>query len=1032
MDKRKRLVFATNNAHKLEEARRIMPQGLEIVSLAEIGCHDDIPETAETLEGNALIKARWVHDRYGYDCFADDTGLMVDALGGAPGVRSARYAGEECDSKANMKKLLSEMNDKEQRDAHFSTVIALVADGEEHCFEGRVDGLIAREPHGDGGFGYDPVFVAKESGKCFAEMLPDEKNAISHRGRAMRKLSRFLGLLSMLIILMLCGLPANAEQWRLHGSYDGNMERIVDTQKYTYFLGLSQDYEPSVTAMAIHYGILMRYDKEGEEMMTLNSQNLLSGNTVNAIEYNFAKKYLVTAFDDGNVDMLYDNGDKFTVPGLKLSQSAPSKKINSLTVDNPSGTIYVATDFGYYTINESNKEVGTSRVYGVPVNAMAIFDGKMWLASDGQTYYGQPGEYSFDKLEKGPKFGIDSNKGTGTVSRMYPLGNRGIVTLYGPRDNMTVALIYKDGDKYTSRTLVSSRSRGVEPLANGVLLCHPNSITILHADGKDAFFDVPVDDRGGLFGTYNESDFWLSAKRKGISLKRKPASGDKWTLLKDRFFPNVSSSFLSSYMAYSPEYGMLVRNHSMDHIFYQDAGNHFYIPDMLSGYKDMNWSRLSATYRSDSKGLIVTSPRGIAIDPKNPHHVYCGSVKNGFMRLDLKNVENSIHISKRTDDSGGYGHPGFVVAVEESPENASWRARCVFSAPAFDSYGILWISHLVPNNDKISDSEDTELWYWMPEERAAVTSAANFKPLRKITVKGAKISNSPLILPLKTSANRNLILLQGNTKGGGLTIYDHNGTPTDTSDDRKVTMTELYDQDGQKVEFLYGYSHYEDPLTGLVWLSTGSDIITFKPSEAFDNPTAVRRIKVARNDGTNLADYLLNKVQVNGIISDKAGNKWFATMGAGVMCTSSDGREVLNTYTTENSPLPDNNVYSVGYNPDTNSIMASTDKGLAELFLSGTSAGGGDDDARVYPNPVAPDFYGYVTIDGLQDDAMIKIVDAAGNLVKECGIASGGRAQWDITGMNRKRVPGGVYFILATNAPNADNFVQVGKVLVVN
>lgn len=207
MDKRKRLVFATNNAHKLEEARRIMPDYLEIVSLAEIGCHDDIPETADTLEGNALIKARWVHDRYGCDCFADDTGLMVDALDGAPGVRSARYAGEQCDSGANVSKLLSEMEGVEDRGAHFSTVIALVADGEEHTFEGRVDGSVSHSRHGEAGFGYDPVFVAEETGLCFAEMSADDKNAISHRGRAMRKLGEFFGLLSMLIIMAVCVLP---------------------------------------------------------------------------------------------------------------------------------------------------------------------------------------------------------------------------------------------------------------------------------------------------------------------------------------------------------------------------------------------------------------------------------------------------------------------------------------------------------------------------------------------------------------------------------------------------------------------------------------------------------------------------------------------------------------------------------------------------------------------------------------------------------------------------------------------------------
>lgn len=188
----KKLVFATNNQHKLEEARAITAGKFELLSLADIDCHDDIPETAPTLEGNALIKARWIFDRYGFDCFADDTGLMVDALGGEPGVLSARYAGPGHDSEANMKKLLANMEGKADRKAHFSTAVALILDGKEYLFEGRVDGTIASEPGGENGFGYDPVFVADETGRRFAEMTAEEKNSISHRGRAMRKLAEFL------------------------------------------------------------------------------------------------------------------------------------------------------------------------------------------------------------------------------------------------------------------------------------------------------------------------------------------------------------------------------------------------------------------------------------------------------------------------------------------------------------------------------------------------------------------------------------------------------------------------------------------------------------------------------------------------------------------------------------------------------------------------------------------------------------------------------------------------------------------------
>lgn len=189
------LVFATNNPHKLSEIRKILaPQGIQVLSLADIGCHDDIPETAPTLEGNALQKARWIHSRYHCDCFADDTGLMVDALGGEPGVHSARYApGTSHDSQANMRLLLDRLNGHADRRAHFSTVIALIAGGSETLFEGRVDGIITTAPAGTNGFGYDPVFSPDEApGRTFAQMTDDEKNAISHRARASAKLINHL------------------------------------------------------------------------------------------------------------------------------------------------------------------------------------------------------------------------------------------------------------------------------------------------------------------------------------------------------------------------------------------------------------------------------------------------------------------------------------------------------------------------------------------------------------------------------------------------------------------------------------------------------------------------------------------------------------------------------------------------------------------------------------------------------------------------------------------------------------------------
>lgn len=188
----KKLVFATNNLHKLEEVRSIAGREIEILSLSDIDCHDDIEETGETLKENALIKARWVKEKYGYDCFADDTGLLVAALDGAPGVYSARYAGEHCSPDDNIDLLLKQLKGEKNRKAAFQTVIALIEGNDEKIFEGRVEGRIAEERHGGAGFGYDPVFIADESGITFAEMSSEDKNSISHRGRAVRKLFEYL------------------------------------------------------------------------------------------------------------------------------------------------------------------------------------------------------------------------------------------------------------------------------------------------------------------------------------------------------------------------------------------------------------------------------------------------------------------------------------------------------------------------------------------------------------------------------------------------------------------------------------------------------------------------------------------------------------------------------------------------------------------------------------------------------------------------------------------------------------------------
>jgi len=188
----RKLVFATNNNHKLRELKELLNSEFELLSLNEIGCYEDIPETGPTLETNAAQKSFYIWDKYRQNCFADDTGLEIEALNNEPGVYSARYAGEDKSAHANMIKVLEKMANETNRNARFRCVISLIIDGEENQFEGVVEGTILREKHGEEGFGYDPIFLPNGSNQSFAEMSATDKNLISHRGRAVEKLAGFL------------------------------------------------------------------------------------------------------------------------------------------------------------------------------------------------------------------------------------------------------------------------------------------------------------------------------------------------------------------------------------------------------------------------------------------------------------------------------------------------------------------------------------------------------------------------------------------------------------------------------------------------------------------------------------------------------------------------------------------------------------------------------------------------------------------------------------------------------------------------
>lgn len=1015
MNQTKTLVFATNNANKLREAREIVHDRFRILSLADINCHDEIPETAETLEGNALIKARWVHDRYGLDCFADDTGLMVDALDGAPGVYSARYAGPGCTPADNVRKLLHEMEGKENRDARFSTVVALIADGETHTFEGSVHGTITTEPSGTDGFGYDPIFRADESGRTFAEMSADEKNAISHRGRAMRKLAEFLGMLVLAVISF--ALPASAaDNWRLHPTFNGDIANIIDLSDRTYFLNYVQPYNPEASMNKVpQIQILRRYKEDGTTDY-LNALNLLTESIVSTAEYNYDHRYLMTAYPSGDIDIVHDDGTVKNVPGLKIADATLSRNINNISFDRDKDLAYLATDFGYLTVDGEKGVIESSRIFGEKVTAAIKFGGKLFLSTPEKLYYGNPDARELSELTE--------VEGFGPAWRMIALGDA-LYFLYGPEKSPKLATARAAADGTFDFADVNSRVTYKLFRNNDKLLANSWSILLsIDKAGKMSELRLSEEDGGKFCASYDGVNYWFPDGYDGYVCRRAPSGTQgSWQTTVQPFRPNASNVYRATSMAYHPDRGVLLRGTR----YGADNSSRMLTYDFISGYRNMEWTPYSTTMLTDMPGLLIYTASGIAIDPQNKNHVYCGSHKTGMLRLDLSDPTKSIHMSRPSDLLGGNGKPGFAAIVDEATPDPN--AIFHFSNPVFDTAGNLWTAYVDPDRNNGSTNV-TELWYWTPEDRAATTSYTSVRPWHKVELDDFLSTGDLLLFAPSTQVNKNMLVFHGGSDESAMLIADTQGNPGNPAAWKSVTIHKFYDQDATDPNLWRPLCFAEDPSTGLVWIGHTSGVATIDLRANLENPGNVRRLKISRNDGTNLADYLLDGIQVNAIAIDKNGRKWFGTRGAGVVCTAADGRSILQSLTAEDSSLPDNTVNSMIYNPDSNSLIISTEKGVCEYFISG-SAGGDENSARVYPNPVRPEFHGYVVIDSLPENCTVKITGIDGELIKDLGFAENGECKWDVTNLSHKRVPGGVYLVLASNGPDSDSFSKVSKILVI-
>lgn len=1018
MKERLKLVMATNNAAKLREARAIAGENIEILSLADVGFHQDIPETADTLEGNALIKARAVKEATGLNCFADDTGLMVDALGGAPGVYSARYAGEQCDPNANIDLLLANLEGAADRRARFATAIALSLNGEEHLFRGVAEGAISPRRCGDNGFGYDPVFISEETGRSFAEMTDVEKNSISHRGRALQAMMRWLAALSIALLACLNLNAANAD-WRIHTAYGDKVDMVFDTPDKAYYLVFAQPYAPDTSDNDEILLQLFCLEKESDEVRPYNSLNFLSGDVIKKASYNALRRYLLLVYDDLTIDLLFDDGRAVPITGLKNYSSQLSKNVRAISFDAANNRAYLATDFGFIAIDDKKGEIAESGIFGVPVDNMVRTAGRLIMQREGKLYSASASGPHSSLADFRP----EAWAGDDQVLNLVALSPSKCIfskTLDGTENHYI--LDFEDSDSNPKRSGIGSfEGADIAENRDGLLLTRTAQIVEIDRTTGALQF-IPRRHSGEDYavkaGSWDSFEIFYALPFEGIySVKRNDKN--EYRLTRDLSRPNAPAPFRTDNFLYVAKFGMLANTHGINQNFDSHLAQN---PVLLSSLKDGDWTMHGIPYLKYDERERFINPSGIAQDPDIPEIFYMGSTTNGLLSYNISDYSDLLHITRSNDNRFPYGH---VSAAEPYP---LWPGFFPLLHPRFDRQGNLVMAHIAP---RVKEKYSPEIWVWTAEDRKASSSPETFKPMKRLPLEGFYPQKSAMALPLALSKGLVVYLPIGSYKRP-IAIYDHKTTISDDSDDRQALMKDFYDADG-KASYEYFYCMMEDPSTGIVWVGTNDGVFTFDPADAFSSPGKINRIKVSRNDGTSLADYLLAGSSVNNIAADGRGRKWFSLNGGGIVVTSADGHTILQEINSDNSPLPSDIVYASAYNPASNSMMIGTSAGIAEYFLP-VSGGKGESGSavKVYPNPVAPDYYGYVTIEGLEDDALVKIVDAAGKVVREVGPASGGKALWDAAGVDLKRVGSGVYYILASSGSSEGNFSEVGKVLVMN
>ena len=712
---------------------------------------------------------------------------------------------------------------------------------------------------------------------------------------------------------------------------------------------------------------LFRLDKDTQENESMSVNNDLSDMGISQMFYNSDKDYVVLIYENSNIDVITSGGTVVNMPEIKDAVLTMSKTINDVTFHD--GLMYLATDFGYVVIDDSKFVVKESHLYGEVITSAARLGDMLLLCYPDGIYYGNANEYH-DQLSSFAKTTFKKN------GRIYPINDNTFFCVTSRVYLSTMTTDENGKTRFNGDVVISGKASSIQPTVNGYLLNVPPLNQCFKSD-KDGAIIETIDTEGEVCSSSPNGDGALwAAGPSGLHVMGS----------ENYYKPNAVSFAMPFWMTYNKAHDKLyVTPPSANGFFYSTT------PMAVATYDGIMWHDVTP------EGSPTRGCYWIEFLPDDPDTYFIGTWRDGLLKVvDDEIVFQFDSINSPLAKKSGAMHP--ITSV--------------------DRYGNVWVVQPFENEEH---------------------------PVMVLPAAKAKQS-----APLKTDWLTCEIegIFTGHTQGGRFlsTRYSNQDIKIFTDGDfempvffwncngdipsrpQQASFKQLTDQDGQPFSWTNIMCLTED-LNGTVWMGCTEGIVSFNPANAFSGDFRVNHIKVPRNDGTDMADYLLDGIQVNDVAVDGANRKWIATQSSGLFLVSADGSQIISRFNMTNSPLASNTVYQVCCNPNSNSVYVTTPAGLYEYFSDSSPAESSYDNIYAYPNPVRPEFSGNVTLTGMMDNSLIKIADASGNVIRQLK-STGGMATWDCCNQYGERVKTGVYLVLCSQA-NGSGEAVVTKIAVI-